>query len=126
MSDGYHGSMPSEVFKNLIMNANPSSRELKFEISRMNRYANAGLYRTSQDPNAPMEHIMGVTIGEFPERTVVKGDGSIEALGWREALTTLIQDGIITPNEDVKMWLGIQGVAFALAHRKSMGIVASI
>lgn len=69
---------------------------------------------------------MGVTLGEFPERTVLKSDGSIEALGWREALTTLITDGIIEPNVDIKTWLGVDGVAAALGRRKSQGILAVI
>jgi hypothetical protein len=126
MADGYHGSMPSAVFKDLIMGANPTSRSLKFEVSRLNAYKNAGLYRESQDPSKPLEHLMGVTMGEFPERTVFTKDGDIEALGWREALTTLIADGIIEPNEMIKMWLGVDGVGYALLKRKPQGIVAAI
>lgn len=69
---------------------------------------------------------MGVTIGEFPERTVLGKTGEIEALGWREALTTLISDGTIEANTEIKIWLGIEGVAYALAKRRPQGIVASI
>lgn len=119
MSDGYHGSMPASVFKDLVIGANPTSKALTFEVSRMNAYKNAGMYRDG-------EHIMGVTLGEFPERTVFTKEGDIEALGWREALTTLISDNIIEPNEMIRMWLGVDGVSYALATRKSQGIVAAI
>lgn len=119
MADGYHGSMPAAVFKDLVIGANPTSKALTFEVSRMNAYKNAGLYRNG-------EHIMGVTIGEFPEHTVFDRDGGIEALGWREALTTLITDHIIEPNEMIRMWLGVDGVSYALGTRKSQGIVAAV
>lgn len=111
MADGFHGSMPAAVFKDLVTSANPTSKAITFEVSRMNAYRNAGLYRDG-------EHIMGVTLNEFPERTVFTKEGDIEALGWREALTTLIADRIIEPNEAVKMWLGVDGVAYALGGRK--------
>jgi hypothetical protein len=119
MSDGYHGSMPSAVFKDLILGANPTSHDITFEVSRMNAYVNAGLYKGG-------EHIMGVTIGELPEHTVLGKEGAIEALGWRETLTTLISDHIIEPNESIKMWLGVDGTAYALAKRKPQGIIATI
>lgn len=119
MADGYHGSMPASVFKDLVIGANPTSKALTFEVSRMNAYKNAGLYRDG-------EHLMGVTLNEFPERTVFTQNGDIEALGWREALTTLISDAIIEPNELIKMWLGVDGVSYALGKRKPQGIVAAI
>ena len=92
----------------------------------MNAYRNAGLYRQAADPQAKPEHIMGVTLNEFPERTVRSADGGIEALGWREALTALIIERQIEPNETVRTWLGGDGVAFALGKRKSEGIIAEI
>lgn len=119
MADGYHGSMPSAVFKDLVLGANPSSHDITFEVSRMNAYVNAGMYKGG-------EHIMGVTMGEFPERTVLGKEGEIEALGWREALTTLISDRIIEPNDAIKMWLGVDGVSYALTKRKPQGIVAAV
>ena len=124
MADGYHGSMPSEVFKNLIINANPTSHALRFEVSRTNGYRNAGLYRGTQDDK--QEFLMGVTMGEFPERTVRSADGGIEALGLREALTSLIMDRVIEPKEEIRTWLGIQAVVHALGKRKGEGIVASV
>lgn len=113
MADGYHGSMPATVFKDLIIAANPTSKSLTFEVSRMNAYKNAGLYQDG-------EHIMGVTLNEFPERTVFDKEGGIEALGWREALTTLITDRIIEPNQAIGAWLGIDGVSYALRKRKAV------
>lgn len=110
MASGWHGGMPAQVFKDLIIRANPSDKSLVFEVSRMNGYRNAGLYR---DDN----FIMGVTRNEFPEYTVRSADGGIEALGWREALTALITEGYIFPTEEVKQWLGADGVAYALRTR---------
>src|SRR5207249_10079640 len=97
MSDGYHGSMPTEVFKGLLERANSTSAALSFEVSRMNAYRNAGLYANGH-------HIMGVSLQEFPEYTVRSLDGGIEALGWREALTTLLTEGWIKPNAELRLW----------------------
>lgn len=119
MSDGYHGSMPAGVFKDLVLGAHPTDKSLTFEVSRLNNYRNAGLYQNG-------EHIMGVSISEFPEKTVFTKDGDIEAMGWREALTTLIIDGIIEPNELIRTWLGTDGVNYAVIRRRPQGIVAAI
>lgn len=113
MADGFHGSMPASVFKDLVIGANPTSKSISFEVSRMNAYKNAGMYREG-------EHIMGVSLNEFPERTVFDKEGGIEALGWREALTTLITDRIIEPNESIRAWLGVDGVGYALLKRKEV------
>lgn len=110
MASGHHGGMPSEVFKGIILRANPTDKSLVFEVSRMNNYRNAGLYR---DDN----FIMGVCLNEFPEYTVRSKDGGIEALGWREALTSLLMEGYIFPNQEVTQWLGADGVAYALRNR---------
>jgi len=110
VASGFHGSMPAEVFKGLIERANPTDKALKFEVSRMNGYRNAGLYRDDQ-------YIMGVTRNEFPEYTVRSADDGIEALGWREALTSLLLEGYIKVTPEIVTWLGMDGVAYALSPR---------
>lgn len=107
MASGWHGGMPASVFKKLILDHNPTDRSLIFEVSRMNNYRNAGLYRDN-------EFIMGVNLNEFPEYTVRDKDGGIEAIGWRDALTTLIREGWIKPGPEIVTWIGDDGLAYAL------------
>lgn len=116
MASGWHGGMPASIFKDLILKSNPTDMSLKFEVSRMNNYRSAGLYRDN-------EFIMGVNLNEFPEYTVRDKEGGIEAIGWRDALTTLIREGWIKPTTELRTWLGDDGVAFALKGRGGEYIV---
>ena len=118
-SGGYHGPLPSDLFKNLILGASCNNAELRFEVSRMNNYRVGGLYGGD-------EHIMSVNRNEFPERTVRRSNGGIEAIGWRESLERLISLGWIEPNEEIRTYLGNDSVVNSLAERGPAKLVAEI